>query len=196
MSEKNEKLRKFIEAVNSEAEARASEILTEAEQEKKRIISAAEEKGRREAELYLDDKKSNAGRDFVREVSRAELEMKREVLLHRDELTNQLFAAVEKRVAEYRKTPAYAEKLKEMLTAAQVDGDAEIMLAPEDMKYADSLKKALKTDKAVFKEDQNIRLGGMAVYFKEKGVVIDSTFDHALEDQRSEFISGNAFAAQ
>lgn len=196
MSEKNEKLRKFIEAVNSEAEARASEILTEAEQEKKRIISAAEEKGRREAELYLDDKKSNAGRDFVREVSRAELEMKREVLLHRDELTNQLFAAVEKRVAEYRKTPAYAEKLKEMLTAAQVDGDAEIMLAPEDMKYAESLKKALKTDKAVFKEDQNIKLGGMAVYFKEKGVVIDSTFDHALEDQRSEFISGNAFAAQ
>lgn len=196
MSEKKEKLRKFIEAVNSEAEARAAEILTEAEQEKKRIISAAEEKGRREAELYLDDKKSNAGRDFIREVSRAELEMKREVLLHRDELTNKLFAAVEKRLADYRKNSAYAEKLKEMLAAAQAEGDVEIMLAPEDMKYADSLKKTLKTDKAVFKEDKNIKLGGLAVYFREKGIVIDNTFDRALEDQRSEFISGNAFAAQ
>lgn len=196
MSEKSEKLKKFIEAVNGEVEARVAEILTEAENEKKRIISAAEKKGSDEAERYLEDKKRNTGRDLLREVSAAELEVKRSVLLHREKLTDTLFEDVKKRIADYRKTPDYIKKLEKMLADAKIDTAAEIMLAPEDMGLADRLAKQLSADNAVFKADANIRLGGLAVFFKEKGIVIDKTFDLALEEQRSEFTASNAFAQE
>lgn len=195
MSEKKEKLQKFIAAVNGEVEMRVGEILAEAENEKKRIISAAEEKGRNEAEKYLDEKKRDAGRDFVREISRTELETKRNVLLYREELTEKLFSDVKKRLEEYRKTDAYSKKLADMLASSGISGSVEIRLAPEDMKLADSLKKGIKAE-TEFKADGNIKLGGLAVYFKDKGTVLDKTFDLALEEQREIFTSSNAFVQQ
>lgn len=193
MSEKKEKLQKFIAAVNGEVEMRVGEILAEAENEKKRIISAAEEKGRNEAEKYLDEKKRNSGRDFVREISRAELDAKREVLLYREELTEKLFSDVKGRIEAYRKTDAYLKKLEEMLASSDISGNAEIRLAPEDMKHADKLKKSVPSSVEI-KTDSNIRLGGLSVYFRDKGIVIDKTFDLALEEQREEFTASNVFA--
>ena len=193
MSEKKEKLQKFIAAINGEVEMKVGEILSEAENEKKRIISAAEEKGRSEAEKYLDEKKRDAGRDFVREISRAELETKRGVLLHREELTEKLFSDVKKRIEAYRKTDAYGKMLAEILASADIAGNVEIRLASEDMKFADELKRSIKTA-VEFKSDSNIKMGGLAVYFKDRGTVLDKTFDLALEEQREKFTASNAFS--
>ena len=102
---------------------------------------------------------------------------------------------VKKRLEEYRKTDAYSKKLADMLASSGISGSVEIRLAPEDMKLADSLKKGIKAE-TEFKADGNIKLGGLAVYFKDKGTVLDKTFDLALEEQREIFTSSNAFVQQ
>ncbi len=188
------KLQKFISAVNEDVDEKIAAMFLEAEEEKKRIISEAEAEAELKAEKYLSDKSRKADTGFVKSLSAAELEMKRKVILHRDGLSEKVFNQVKERIAEYRKTNAYADNLIKTLLLLNVNGNAEIRLAPDDMKYTDMLKKVVKSSEAEFCADESIRLGGLAVYCKDKGMIIDKTFDLALEEQRQAFVAENAFA--
>ncbi|MBP1561614.1 MAG: hypothetical protein J6C96_10315 [Oscillospiraceae bacterium] len=194
MDMNNEKLQKFIDAVNSEIENKVNDMLAEAEAEKKSILDEAERESQEAAEKHLNvNSKKNENR-FVRDISKAELNMKKEVLQHRDELTAKVFAVVEQKIAEYRGTPKYVDMLIKKLLLIQVTEGSEIYLSPEDMKYADTLKKAIRAENVTFLPDEKIRLGGISVYNKQKGVISDKTFDLAVEEQKRIFTNSNAFA--
>lgn len=194
MSTENEKLQKFISAVNEEIDVKVSKLLDEAESEKKSIISAAKAESESTAEKYLASAQRKTGSKYVRDISRAELEMKKSILRRREELSAKVFEAVEKRIAEYRQTNAYADGLVKTLLLMNVGNGAEIRLAPEDMKLAEALKKVVRAENVTFTPDSSIKLGGLSVYSKEKGTVVDKTFDLAVEEQKSSFVNSNAFA--
>lgn len=188
----NKKLQMFIDAVNAETDDKMNGILAEAENMKKAILAEAEsfcadESGRKE----FCEKSEN---DHVRNVSAAELEMKKSVIRHRDELADKVFGAVEERLLEFRNDPKYVNLLIKNLLLMHVSDGAEIFLSPDDMKYAETLKKAIPQCKAKFSPDENIRLGGLSVYNAEKGIVLDKTFDSAVGEQKRAFASANAFA--
>jgi vacuolar-type H+-ATPase subunit E/Vma4 len=193
-TEENEKLKKFISAVNYEIDLKVSDMLKEAENEKKSIISAAKEESEIAAEKYMESSRKKTGNKYVRDISKAELDMKKEVLRRREELSEKVFDSVEKRIAEYRKTNAYADGLIKTLLLMNVGNGAEIRLAPEDMKYSDALKKVIKSEDVTFTADSSVKFGGLSVYFKEKGTIVDKTFDLALEEQKNVFVGSNAFA--
>lgn len=194
MSTENEKLQKFISAVNEEIDVKVSKLLDEAESEKASIISAAEAESESSAEKYLASAQKKTGSKYVRDISRAELEMKKSILRRREELSAKVFEAVEKRIAEYRQTNAYADGLVKTLLLMNVGEGAEVRLAPEDMKLAEALKKVVRAENVTFTPDSSIKLGGLSVYSKEKGTVVDKTFDLAVEEQKSSFVNSNAFA--
>ena len=105
MEMNNEKLQKFIDAVNDEIEIKVSEMLSDAEEQKKEILAEAE----RESEEYADrhfniGSKKNENR-YVRDISRAELIMKKSILQNREELTAKVFDVVEKRLIKYHDDP-------------------------------------------------------------------------------------------
>ena len=120
--------------------------------------------------------------------------MKKSILRCREELSDKVFAKVEEKLSEYRGTNAYADTLIKKLLVLNVGNGSEIRLAPDDMKLADVLKKVVKADDISFIPDSSIKLGGFSVYSKEKGTIIDKTFDLAVEEQKSLFVSSNAFA--
>lgn len=120
--------------------------------------------------------------------------MKKSILRRREELSAKVFEAVEKRIAEYRQTNAYADGLVRTLLLMNVGEGAEVRLAPEDMKLAEALKKVVRAENVAFTPDSSIKLGGLSVYSKEKGTVVDKTFDLAVEEQKSSFVNSNAFA--
>ncbi len=194
MSTENEKLQKFISAVNEEIDVKVSKLLDEAESEKQSIISAAEAESESSAEKYLASAQKKNGSKYVRDISRAELDMKKNILRRREELSAKVFEAVEKRIAEYRQTNAYADGLVRTLLLMNVGEGAEVRLAPEDMKLAEALKKVVRAENVTFTPDSSIKLGGLSVYSKEKGTVVDKTFDLAVEEQKSSFVNSNAFA--
>lgn len=194
MSAENEKLQKFIDAVNSEIDVKVEKLLDEAEEEKKNIIAAAEERSESTAEQHISAVTKKTGNKYVLEVAHAELEMKKKILRHREKLSNMVFDAVRERIAEYRKTSAYFDGLVKSLVLVNAGDGAEVRLSPEDMKYADDLKKAVKAQNVTFVQDESIKLGGLAVYSAEKGTIIDKTFDLAVEEQRSDFVAGNNFS--
>lgn len=194
MEMNNEKLQKFIDAVNNEIEIKVSEMLSEAEEQKKEILAEAE----RESEEYADrhfniGSKKNENR-YVRDISRAELSMKKAVLQHRDELTAKVFDVVEKRLIKYHDDPKYVDMLIKDLLLMHVSDGSEIFLSPDDMKYSDTLKKAVRAENVIFSPDERIKLGGLSVYNKERGTISDKTFDLAVEEQKRSFANSNAFA--
>lgn len=187
----NKKLQMFIDAVNAEIDEKVNAVLADAEEKKKGIIDEAESySAMAEAKAAAEKSESN----YVRNVSKAELEMKKSVIRHRDELADKVFKAVEKRLAEFRRDPKYVDLLIKNLLLMRVSDSSEIFLSPDDMKYAETLKKAAPQCKAKFSPDENIRLGGLSVYNAEKGTVLDKTFDSAVEEQKRAFVSANVFA--
>ena len=194
MDMNNEKLQRFIEAVNDETERRVSEMLGEAEEEKKVILSEAERESEEFADRYFSTGSKKNGNRYVRDISRAELDMKKEVLQRREELTDEIFSEVEKRLISYRNDPKYVDMLIKNLLLIRISDGAEVFLAPDDMKYADTLKKAIRSENVVFSSDEKIKFGGVSVYNKDSGTISDKTFDMAVEEQRRLFANSNAFA--
>ncbi len=194
MDNKNEKLKVFIDAVNDEIDGEVSRILADAEERRKAVLAEAEsfsadETGKMNGSAYLKN-----GSVYLCDVSKAELNMKKSVIGHRDELADTVFGAVEKRLAEFRKDQKYVNLLIKNLLLMHVSDNSEIFLSPDDMKYADTLKKAIPSCNAKFLPDEKIHLGGLSVYNAEKGIISDKTFDSAVEEQRRVFTGKNVFA--
>lgn len=188
----NKKLQMFIDAVNAEIDGKVNTVLAEAEEKKDSILA--------EADSYSADDNGNkefyskSESSYVRDVSKAELDMKKSVIKHRDELAAKVFETVEKRLAEFRGDPKYVDLLMKNLLLMHVSDGSEIFLSPDDMKYAETLKKAVPQCNARFSPDEKIRLGGLSVYNAEKGTILDKTFDTAVEEQKRAFAAANLFA--
>ncbi len=194
MNIENGKLQKFINAVNDQIDEKVTAMLDEAEAEKEKILSAARAQSKDTAEHHISVVSKKTGNKYVRDISRAELDMKKEILRHREELSDKVFEAVKKRICEYRTTSAYFDGLVKTLIMINVSDGSEIRLAPEDMKFVPDLKKALKQQGISFVPDETIRLGGLSVYSESKGTITDKTFDLAVEEQRNAFIASNVYA--
>lgn len=190
-----DKLDRFFTAVSTAADKQVNEILSEAEQEKNSILSAAKESAEEAGNRHISDNiKMTAGK-CVRMVSKAELEMKKEVLLCREKLTAELFEKVHDKIAAYRKTAEYEDKLCSVITEEKELDGARVYLAPEDMELSDAIA-AASGNKVTVASDDSIKYGGLYILRPEKGTVTDRTFDCALKEQQSLFASGNLMAAQ
>ncbi len=194
MINEQEKLSKFIEAVNDEIDTQIEQILKEAEEEKEVIISAAIENSDATVKGQLSARTKKAENKFAREISAAEFSAKKEVLIYRDELIEKVFSSVAEKLLAYKNSDDYVDTLVKKIVMLSIEEEAEIMLSPADMKYADILAKAVKSEKVKFIADDNIKIGGVSVYLINSGIIIDKTFDLALEEQKSIFVSSNAFA--
>jgi vacuolar-type H+-ATPase subunit E/Vma4 len=187
------KLARFIGAVNDEIDDKVAVIMKNAEDEREKIISEAEEEAENAATKLYDTSLKRIQNKFTRETSQSEFAGKREILIHREKLTEQLFDEVGKRLQTVRNSPEYIDILLKKLLVTTTENGAEILLAPDDMKYVDTLKKAIKKE-VTFKAEETIEKGGFSVFNKSAGTIIDKTFDSALEEQKQMFINRNYFA--
>ena len=191
----NYKLQKFINAVNEEIDSQVDNILSEAEAEKNSIIEAARTTSENMADSHLISAKKKTNNKYVRDLSFAELNMKKEILHHRESLSEKVFSAVTDKIESFRQTDKYPEQLKKILFDMNLSGNIEVRLSPADMKYRDDLCSALMDkEKVRFVPDDAIKLGGLSVYAADKGTITDKTFDLAVEEQKNNFINSNVFA--
>ncbi len=190
-SYREEKLKNFSAAVNSQVDSEIAAILDEAEKEKNIILNSAEAEAMFASEKHFSTGTKKNDYNYIRDLSVAELEMKKAVLNHRQKLASHVFSAVEEKISEYRKTPEYLESLIKTLLIINISGDTEIFLSNDDIKYAGTLKKAVQSGNVTFKADEKIQIGGLSVYNVSKGIINDKTFDSALEEQKKLFAMRN-----
>ena len=189
----NKSLERFLQAVDSDTASQIEDIETETDMQKRQILAQADEAAEEAAERYIAE---HAVRDssYMKEVSAAELEMKKSVLRRREELIGQVFANTEKRLKEFRRSKRYAACLENAAKSAGITEGSVVFLAPDDMRFEKNIRRAVPGIKELsFEKDGNIRLGGLSVFRPDSSTAVDLTFDTALEEQRGQFAASDPF---
>lgn len=195
MEQEKEKLERFISAVEATTNQQVRAIENDAENECANILAEAQKNAEEAKQRKLSDTKKMLSGKYVRMISKAELDMKKQVLLCREELTKTLFDNIRKQIAEYRTSEQYADSMCAMIAKEGDMKGAQICIAPEDMKLEGKLLAAAGEGASVAADD-SVKLGGYLVLRREQGTVTDRTFDCALKEQQSLFASRNLMNAQ
>lgn len=195
MEQEQEKLNRFISAVEATTDQQVRAIENDAESECASILAEARKNAEEAKQRKLTDTKKMLSGKYVRMISKAELDMKKQVLLCREELTKTLFDNVKKQIAQYRATDEYAKNLCAMIAKEGNMEGAQICLAPEDMGLGEKLLAAAGKGASVA-EDDSVKLGGYLILRKAQETVTDRTFDCALKEQQSLFASRNLMTAR
>lgn len=195
MEQEKEKLERFISAVEATTNQQVRTIENDAENECANILAEAQKNAEEAKQRKLSDTKKMLSGKYVRMISKAELDMKKQVLLCREALTKTLFDNIRKQIAEYRTSEQYAESMCAMIAKEGDMKGAQICIAPEDMGLSDKLL-ATAGEGASVAADDSVKLGGYLVLRREQGTVTDRTYDCALKEQQSLFASRNLMTAQ
>ncbi len=184
MADKN--LNGFIEAVNAEVDRQIEEILSEADKKRKNMLEKAEDQALNDAYAKIRANVTDAKAKSKMAISKAEQESRRKVLIHRENMVKKIFADVESRIVEFTKSGDYEKFLVGLINNEKITPQTVIYLRPDDMKYADSLKRSIGVDCA-FAADAGIKYGGLSLYDEGASVLINKTINNMLDEQKKDF---------
>lgn len=199
MSENKSAEELFRNELISGAEEYRAQVHAEVEGELSRRLAEYESELRAE----LKEKSALAKREIdareERRLSGGKLEAKRSLLETRKNLALTVAEDAEKLLISHTLSPDYAKTLarllKKGLLAVNADGTAAVQLRPEDMKFADTLKKSAGGIALTFTEGGFV-LGGLVVDCEGRKRRADLSFDSALEDMRDRISEMTSFGVE
>lgn len=193
MSDMNsQKLSRFAQSVNADINEQIAAIRRETAEEKENILKAVEEKVLYECYQKIQKSKRKIEGRHRREAALKEQELRREVLTQRNVYVKRIFESVEEKIINFVNSDKYEDYLISQLKDVKLDG-AVVKISENDRKYMKSL---CENSGCSVQVDEDIKLGGIAIYFEEKGIIIDKTFDNALEEQKQSFYTNYSFRGE
>ncbi len=183
------KLKRFKASVNAEIEGQIEQIEQQALEEKAQILKAAEDRILNDSYIRIQKAVKEIEGKYRRMTALHEQELRTEVLKHRNTLVKMIFAFVEQRINGFVNSQEYEKFLVKQIENENTQG-AVIKVSEKDLKYKQTLEKA---SGCKVEADDDIVLGGIALFFEEKGIIIDKTFDNALDEQKQTFSSRYSF---
>lgn len=185
------KLEKFSESVNSEVEEHISKILGEADELSSEKLEKAEDDALLDAYNKIQKSVRDTEAKYRRMYALEEQKFRMDALRHREELSGRIFGDIEKKLAEFTSSEKYGDYLFRIAEGEKLSG-GEIAVSPRDKSYGEKLGEKYGCE---VKLDDSIELGGLMIIDKEQGMIIDKTFDSALEEQKKAFSSRYSFKA-
>lgn len=183
------KLSRFAMSVNADINEQINQIKRETSEEKDNILKAVEEKVLYECYEKIQKNKRKVEGRHRRADALKEQEMRTELLMQRKNYVEKIFDAVVEKINNFVNSEKYESYLINQLKDINLEG-AVIKVSENDGKFIEKLSKSADCP---VQTDENIKLGGIAVYFEEKGIIIDKTFDNALEEQKQNFYTNYSF---
>lgn len=182
MPELSKKLERFTSILLAEATAENERTLNELKKRHDAALESAEDRVLLEAYEYIHGEVSRIRGEQGRKVSQRLLENKRALSRRREEIADEVFALVRERIAAFTRTPAYRQRLQELLkeSLAALPGaeDVVVTLREEDLPLAKDLRATAGHPITV--EAGPIRLGGLIVRSDSLGLRADASFDCAM----------------
>jgi vacuolar-type H+-ATPase subunit E/Vma4 len=197
MMEQNEntKLEQTVRCFLENIEAQSQEELQALHDSVAADNTAREEKVRQEAqeqgELARQSGIAQVENAGMLSVAARRAENKRKLLARRLECEKQAVAEAAERVRAYVKSPAYPERLAQLLEQGLKslhagDGPAVVYLRREDMTQAEALRKKQRGVSLTVREG-DFALGGLMVALPSRGQRVDLTFDTGLRQAQERF---------
>lgn len=185
----SQKLERFAASVNSEIEEQIEKIQQDSLTQKQELLKKTEDRVLNESYARIQKAVRDIESKYRRISALREQELNTETLKYRNELVKKIFEAVETKIIEFTQSEKYEGFLIKQLENENTEG-AVVKISERDMKFRESLE---KTSGCTVEADSDIELGGITLLFEKKGIVIDKTFDNALEEHRQSFSSKYSF---
>jgi len=186
MADLEKKLVNFSHMILSEAEQKKEQIISDLNKQQEAAVNQKETEIL--AEAYEDIQKAIArfARENNERVMKFEMTRRKEVILVREKIIEQIFEEVQNRLAEFVSTPEYIDWLLNT-TQKAIDeiGCGDIRVTEEDLKYKDAILARFEGC-TVSQMDETDSIGGVIVY--NNNIFVDYTIREMLAEQHKEFL--------
>lgn len=178
------RLELFRQAINSQADAEAAEIARQTADTRTTMEKDKLERSTNETLSEIKAERERTAAGFRKEISRCDYDMKRAVLAHRNELTEQFFAEIRQKLSEWVNTPDYTKYLESALKQAEetLGSSGTVIRARSADRDAVQKLTALPVE-----PDDAISVGGISAENAGEGLFADFTLDSRLADEKAAF---------
>ena len=184
--ETNQKLTRFMDAVNRSTDAEIAKAVREAEQEAQALLEQAQAQCRAEAAREITEQKAAITAKYQRRMSQVGYRGKTALLSRRQALLMELFAALREKLTAFTDSADYLPWLKKLLEQNPPEENATILLREADLKQQAALEQAI-TVPVSFRADPSILLGGLSVLSADGRRCRNHTLDEAYAEQLRNF---------
>ena len=194
MLTQEEKLSKFMLAINEYAQEQHDKIMREVEAQNAIELEKAEKEFREESYKTIQRRTGEVRSTISRELAEKESTGKKALLARRNAIENEVFERAAAKLEEFTKTDAYKTYLRRAAIEAKKTfikcgeehmASTVIYIRDRDKKCSPLIKTAFGD--CTVKVDPNIVLGGLRAENAEIGRVLDVTLDVNLEQQHEWF---------
>ena len=192
MNNENEKVGKFLQAINDYAKEQRQKILDEVREYYSEEMERAQKEAMSDAQQQVEREKAQNRKRNRHELSRQELEAKKQLISHRANLVDGVFHDVSEKLLEYTATPEYEQFLKKIaadLSNVLADVSSELYIRKEDEAHIPAIREAFGDCEIKFSDE--VRLGGILGISRQRAIVADETLDARLEAQRTWFAANS-----
>lgn len=183
-----EKLAMMRESILSETKQKADKLVSDAENESSRIVLEASDKYYADAEKTIESEKSAIAAKYAKQTAAMRSQVQKDILMHRNMLTQKLFDGVREKLIKFRDTKEYKEYISRCISEYKKSYDienAEVRVSAADMQRTELFEGLPKSVKITC--DDTITLGGVKIKPANVGVICDGTLDAALIKQSDNF---------
>lgn len=191
MHSQDEKLGKFLQAINEYSEKQRQYIIMEVEEQNRIELERAEKETLADTYRMISRHTADVRSAITRELSSRELGSRKALLEKRGAIEREVFEAAAEKLIAFTKTAEYAKYLSGCAKAAatafrKAADDTVFRLRPEDMKYVEQIKSEFGSQ-CCFEEDATVSVGGLLALNKTLGLALDLTLASRLEQQKEWF---------
>lgn len=196
MAANDDKIYKFHQAINHYAEEQRQKIQDEIAAFKQKELSEAEIEVLNEAYHLIQQEMMQMRNTISREMAQREMEGRRQLLNQRQKITEEVFERAAKSLRDFTSTDKYktwlCDRVREL--SPLFDGmETTLQIREEDMPLRKKLEQAFGGPCQI-EADQSVLLGGLRARSSTRGILVDSTLDSLLEDQREWFEENSGLA--
>lgn len=193
----DEKMTHLQESAMSEARAEGNAIIENHRKALESLLEKHKEEAKIQSEIRIKSETTKARRQLNQATAKAQAELKRAVGKCQQTLKVKLFEEIKEMLIAYMKTDDYVEYLVRKIREAAVFADGEdltIYITPEDADKKAALE--ARTGMLLTVSEYEF-LGGIRAVIKGRNVLIDHSFETALETeyQKFQFGSGGTYVA-
>ena len=184
-----DKTSNFLKAIDKYAKEQQKEIKNTATAFKRKELQKAEAEVLRDSYVLIQKETAEMQKNIDREVSKAEVQSKKELLTLRKSLMEKIFLKAKEKLILFTKSKDYKDLLVNMAKKiSEVLKNEEIILfvKKEDLVFKDEIIKEFR-QKCTIKEKKSIKIGGILGLDSQAGMVADETLDSKLENEQSWF---------
>lgn len=191
----NDKIERFAEVINKNAQAQCKEIEKRAKKFKQEQLSALESQAKHELNSRLSFELDRISSEYNGEISRMQNESKQKIAAKRDEISGKVFKSAKQRLISFSETEAYADFLKNSVKNLTDNIDGEIIIFAKEKDFAivkpiaDNFKQIID-----IRVDSNIEIGGLCASSKDEAVFANDTLDNRLIMQKEWFMANSGLS--